>query len=1317
MEAKKIKKNLFRFTTLRNPQLVTDEEKEIGFIFHPDPTKSIFYAALEKALPGEEQAILQEASQNFSALKNRKEVQEINSNLYKFSTWLMRNKYALSYEGISDNINGAKVLSTPNELLIWDNLIYQTIVRDSVYIREALIQMLIANGFLRAFNLLGQSANFTEEIKAQFLKRANASVVVSNSLFSISNTSESIDTEPRRFFTRRLKQIEDEMEMDMAKERTIHYQKLLSELQSVAVEYNKATQRAYELAVKTHQEAIEEILRDVAKITIQSTAPVTGEVFTEEVYPNIDLPEFVFEKTDPINTSYLASRISPISLELLQEFNFQIYDEFPEVIQLVNEKIKTESQLFFSHTTKASKKVKIGGSTISLNPAIPYVEPYAFFASFQRLRNDKQAIYMFLGTAYDNARVVSTNYDLQNLNTGTSIKGNTVFLLRNNYQSLRQLLYPQGIVIEDGNYSFSGIMTLDNGVELAFNVANILVSRNTKNFTGTSTVTGGIPNDDDQPIANPTSNNLIYGITKLGIADFRRIEQEVCCYVPGEVSHIENIMAKEYKERSSRNLTSIENTTEETTEREVERSTDTSSTERNELQSEIAAVLSEDQSRNYGGGVGFSGGGFSISAHADFSSSSAVSNSNNIAQSYAEEITERAAERILQNISKKRTSRILKEFEENNSHGFDNTQGDRHVTGIYRWVDKVYKNTLFNYGKRLTYEFAIPEPAKFFQEAIKKEVEDGNFQADLIVPELPIHPKDFILPNNEKLGDSSKLNKTNYQVVASYYNAAINAYPDTQISISKSYSKDDHAINNGRLSHSGDSKVDIPEGYRVDRFKGYFTLYRGNHEATWKREGTIVVAGKKFLFYRENSKKIEGDVSADNIVNSLEFSVSSWDVGSYAFNLVAICSLTEEAQKRWKDESYNGIMEAYQQRVQEYNDAVLAQGVVPTQESDTIRFNPLYNRKIEQREIKRIAIDLLAEAYEVVTAQDNYLTDSFTTVKKDAALQQHSATVKFFEQAFDWEIMSYVFYPYFYAKRGTEDENWVDLFQSVDAADPIFQAFLQSGMARAVVPVRPGFEDAINWYMATGEIWNGQGLVTDLNNDLYLSIAEEMRTIEGEVEGSWETRLPTALTIIQAQSAALLEGGLPCFCEEYNEGNTITTDENTLSGKTDSATAINAIRFSFFNSSGAPFETIGEFDEVNMFPLNFGCMGQQIQIQRDALWTADKSTGVIYQKLAEQLSLIEGVTAQQVFSNEGAPMGLEFTLDLDKISTFSYDQFLYGSNIGNSEDFDSLEMQIDQSTVKVLYPKSYPERIFDKNNLALTNAEVNVSLPIDRFKV
>jgi hypothetical protein len=121
------------------------------------------------------------------------------------------------------------------------------------------------------------------------------------------------------------------------------------------------------------------------------------------------------------------------------------------------------------------------------------------------------------------------------------------------------------------------------------------------------------------------------------------------------------------------------------------------------------------------------------------------------------------------------------------------------------------------------------------------------------------------------------------------------------------------------------------------------------------------------------------------------------------------------------------------------------------------------------------------------------------------------------EQAFEWDIMSYNLYPYYWGNR----QDWSSLYQFDESNDPLFRNFMQSGMARVIVTVRPGFEEAVRYYMQTGQIWSG-GEVPVIEDELYLSIVDELRQPEGEKLGkAWPTRVPTALTILQAQSIGL----------------------------------------------------------------------------------------------------------------------------------------------------------------------------------------------------
>ena len=69
--------------------------------------------------------------------------------------------------------------------------------------------------------------------------------------------------------------------------------------------------------------------------------------------------------------------------------------------------------------------------------------------------------------------------------------------------------------------------------------------------------------------------------------------------------------------------------------------------------------------------------------------------------------------------------------------------------------------------------------------------------------------------------------------------------------------------------------------------------------------------------------------------------------------------------------------------------------------------------------------------------------------------------VRFFEQAFEWEEITWVTYPYFWGRKC----NWQKIYQ-LQHVDPIFLAFLQAGFARVVVPVRPVYEHAALRFIA-----------------------------------------------------------------------------------------------------------------------------------------------------------------------------------------------------------------------------------------------------------
>jgi hypothetical protein len=127
------------------------------------------------------------------------------------------------------------------------------------------------------------------------------------------------------------------------------------------------------------------------------------------------------------------------------------------------------------------------------------------------------------------------------------------------------------------------------------------------------------------------------------------------------------------------------------------------------------------------------------------------------------------------------------------------------------------------------------------------------------------------------------------------------------------------------------------------------------------------------------------------------------------------------------------------------------------------------------------------------------------------------------EQAFEWEQMTWLTYPYFWGRKSV----WADRVAFEDA-DPLFSQFLKAGYCRAVVPVRPGFEGAVDHFMTFGEPWMG-GPLPPISSPQYVPIAEEIAERldrpgdEVPVGEPWEVKIPTNLVRLRD------DGSLPSW--------------------------------------------------------------------------------------------------------------------------------------------------------------------------------------------
>lgn len=594
-------------------------------------------------------------------------------------------------------------------------------------------------------------------------------------------------------------------------------------------------------------------------------------------------------------------------------------------------------------------------------------------------------------------------------------------------------------------------------------------------------------------------------VSPLGIGDMLVIRQELLKYEEGEIAHIENILASERKLRSHKSLSRTETITELESYRETEAETNTRSTK----QLEMAQALNEfSQAANQSAsGVTISASYGPVSANA-FAQQSAQSLSSSDASSSsrtAREYSESARERIIESVRELRITTSLKEIEILNEHEIDNTGTDpSHIIGHYHWIDKKYLNQVFNIGKRLMYEFLIPEPAAFYIRSLVVAPETIN------LPQYPENPLQFLAPGGGSI-EFSLINRANFgQIVAGVNAEGFNPPPDEYLYVGAAFANPN--LQGFNVDAFNDS-IKVPDGYIATHASVVTSLSVSNDQS---RYVNVKVGSQelRFVVNEGNSVPLQG------LTGNVPIGIHSGQGTYHAVNVVVECKLTPRAYKEWQLSVYNKAMGQYREAIDEYNFEVERINAENSRkvENNISGYNPTRNRSIERNELKKAAIQFMtAQRFDDFNSMlDNFSDQGYPDFDFEDALNE-GKSIRFFEQAFEWNEMTYLHYPYFWGRK----DNWMQMIHFEDA-DPKFSDFLKAGATRVVVPVRPEFTKAMLHYQKTGEIWAGQDL-PELNDELHLSIVEEIKDSTFNVNGTpvgapWITKLPTNLVRLNAST-------------------------------------------------------------------------------------------------------------------------------------------------------------------------------------------------------
>jgi hypothetical protein len=592
----------------------------------------------------------------------------------------------------------------------------------------------------------------------------------------------------------------------------------------------------------------------------------------------------------------------------------------------------------------------------------------------------------------------------------------------------------------------------------------------------------------------------------LGIGDLKVVQQSLKKYEMNEIAYVENVMQREYKERKHRRLDQTQESVVTETESSVQEEKDLQSSERYELQREASNTIDTDTKYDNGLTVSAAYGPVSATDTFNYTSEKSVGESSKNSTVFAKEIIDRSLSVIMERVRQERTVKILREVEETNTHGFDNKAGTGHIIGIYRWLDKIYRARVVNYGKRLLYEFSLPEPAAFYVHS-----EKAAQRADVRLPQPP-EPRSLANPG-EKL-NPFEITENNYQHWVMQYRLSDVTPPPPkyqEVSLTLEYPSDTSVVISDDRVFNVSKKIKIPDHYQAVQATVCGTASKkGNFPPQDQNPFWTVWIGKDGVSSRDENWTIPLTCQDNNIPVVL-WLYYCW---YFAVNVTVKCQLSPECFAEWQLKTYASIMTAYAQLEMDYQNAV-EENRSAEREITIKGRNPEMNRFLEQQELKKGSVSLLRKSIFDFDAIHEPAKNGYPEIDLNVKNLKAAGQAQFFEQAFEWEQMTYLFYPYFWGRR----ERWLEAM-AMDDTDPLFTKFLQAGAARVVVPVRPAYETALVYYLASGEIWNG-GEAPIVEDDMFVSIIAELKAQADLIDPNaytgeeWDVKIPTTLVKLQ----------------------------------------------------------------------------------------------------------------------------------------------------------------------------------------------------------
>lgn len=691
------------------------------------------------------------------------------------------------------------------------------------------------------------------------------------------------------------------------------------------------------------------------------------------------------------------------------------------------------------------------------------------------------------------------------------------------------------------------------------------------------------------------------------LGDLKVVKQWLRGYRVGEIAKIVNIMKGEEKTRSSQVTERSVDTLTYSSDSSQTTSSERQSTDKYDIKQEAENVLKSqlEAKANADTNIAYDMGSYKIqtSIGAGFAYSNSSESTRKSANAFAREVMDKAVTAVERKTSQSRSVTSTYETVDIDKQKYINTDATaKHVSGIYRWLDKKYEAQLYNYGKRWMIEFVIPEPAAFLVESRLQAV-----AKDMRLPLPPTAPAldEVTIPHpyENRVLTPSDISPAVFNALAVSYDLSEFTYPVAQIPVdiinqannSNYYEKTTfpHETENAPSAYSfnvhlagatgkmlSEIRLNGVVDFRGRRGSGEPDSRIGQRELYPSEYNRMVITLGGAEVWSHQDDNVEGWYMQQKVIpinpgvllpgDDTTMTLSFNDLEFYKLTITGV--LTDTSTARFQADVYRKIHGIEEERAAAANAPKLASYEAAKNEYfqalDALRAQTVndliqgrseaFNLGVIKEELKRQCMSMIAHEFDWDESDDLIRTlkpirerqagmtyptfsagdDNGTPYAKFESLdfdiefpfmhlpdsRKKGRFTQFLEQAFEWQQISYLFYPYFWSRQ----KKWIELMNRLDYADSAMTSFLRAGSARVLVAVTPGYYDAVMYFLSTREPWGG-GPSPVIGDPLFIPIHEEIRKQQDDLAGAapdgdpWTFSVPTSLVYLQDSSSPIPE--------------------------------------------------------------------------------------------------------------------------------------------------------------------------------------------------